>query len=116
MLLFFSSLYVYVVYSINLCLSFFPTRRSSDLIFSFIWGVILINSILSYPSRGPYGKSYYRGNCTGYIIRDLLLYYKPKKFLECFAGGGTRSEEHTSELQSRGHLVCRLLREKKSNT
>src|SRR5436305_15166995 len=30
-------------------------------------------------------------------------------------GGGTdkRSEEHTSELQSRPHLVCRLLLEKK---
>src|SRR5690625_1416947 len=27
--------------------------------------------------------------------------------------GGERSEEHTSELQSRGHLVCRLLLEKK---
>src|SRR5690625_2319300 len=27
--------------------------------------------------------------------------------------GFTRSEEHTSELQSRGHLVCRLLLEKK---
>src|SRR5690625_5929339 len=26
---------------------------------------------------------------------------------------GSRSEEHTSELQSRGHLVCRLLLEKK---
>src|SRR5207253_10484889 len=26
--------------------------------------------------------------------------------------GGERSEEHTSELQSRGHLVCRLLLEK----
>src|SRR5207253_3382398 len=26
----------------------------------------------------------------------------------------TRSEEHTSELQSRGHLVCRLLLEKKN--
>src|SRR5439155_26377204 len=26
---------------------------------------------------------------------------------------GVRSEEHTSELQSRGHLVCRLLLEKK---
>src|SRR5690625_5546618 len=25
-----------------------------------------------------------------------------------------RSEEHTSELQSRGHLVCRLLLEKKN--
>src|SRR3989449_4844385 len=32
-----------------------------------------------------------------------------------FAGQGTsaRSEEHTSELQSRLHLVCRLLLEKK---
>src|SRR5439155_25987014 len=27
--------------------------------------------------------------------------------------GVERSEEHTSELQSRGHLVCRLLLEKK---
>src|SRR5437870_7385697 len=29
------------------------------------------------------------------------------------ACGPFRSEEHTSELQSRGHLVCRLLLEKK---
>src|SRR5690625_7088849 len=28
---------------------------------------------------------------------------------------GARSEEHTSELQSRGHLVCRLLLEKKNH-
>src|SRR5690625_4655679 len=28
----------------------------------------------------------------------------------------TRSEEHTSELQSRGHLVCRLLLEKKKQS
>src|SRR5579884_4384750 len=27
-----------------------------------------------------------------------------------------RSEEHTSELQSRGHIVCRLLLEKKKKT
>src|SRR3712207_8781544 len=33
------------------------------------------------------------------------------------AGGrcGSRSEEHTSELQSRQYLVCRLLLEKKKN-
>src|SRR3712207_7854323 len=30
--------------------------------------------------------------------------------------GGARSEEHTSELQSRQYLVCRLLLEKKSNS
>src|SRR5690606_41698275 len=29
---------------------------------------------------------------------------------------GARSEEHTSELQSRENLVCRLLLEKKKNT
>src|SRR5690625_6291907 len=32
-----------------------------------------------------------------------------------FAAIVRRSEEHTSELQSRGHLVCRLLLEKKKN-
>src|SRR2546422_2179930 len=31
-------------------------------------------------------------------------------------GRGERSEEHTSELQSRLHLVCRLLLEKKKKT
>src|SRR3989442_6753732 len=31
-------------------------------------------------------------------------------------GGNGRSEEHTSELQSRPHLVCRLLLEKKKKT
>src|SRR5690625_7112873 len=31
------------------------------------------------------------------------------------AVGFSRSEEHTSELQSRGHLVCRLLLEQKNS-
>src|SRR5687768_18188674 len=33
--------------------------------------------------------------------------------LPCFGNTTSRSEEHTSELQSRLHLVCRLLLEKK---
>src|SRR5207253_5352275 len=37
------------------------------------------------------------------VSRDLRHLSRPS----------TRSEEHTSELQSRGHLVCRLLLEKK---
>src|SRR5690625_4718494 len=41
----------------------------------------------------------------------LPLYRQQKRF----AREGIRSEEHTSELQSRGHLVCRLLLEKKNN-
>src|SRR5258708_22274783 len=35
--------------------------------------------------------------------------------VETAAGNGYRSEEHTSELQSPDHLVCRLLLEKKKN-
>src|SRR5690625_2715562 len=33
---------------------------------------------------------------------------------EKFSRAGGRSEEHTSEIQSRGHLVCRLLLEKEN--
>src|SRR5215510_16612797 len=33
--------------------------------------------------------------------------------IAAMASRPSRSEEHTSELQSRGHLVCRLLLEKK---
>src|SRR5690625_7016969 len=38
--------------------------------------------------------------------RDAGLYFSNEEV--------ERSEEHTSELQSRGHLVCRLLLEKKT--
>src|SRR5207253_7212054 len=41
---------------------------------------------------------------------DLPAPYEPRQAVE----GTIRSEEHTSELQSRGHLVCRLLLEKKN--
>src|SRR3989475_7262083 len=41
-----------------------------------------------------------------------------KRLRGCFivSGCGSRSEEHTSELQSQSNLVCRLLLEKKKNT
>src|SRR5687768_18278301 len=43
--------------------------------------------------------------CAGRGVADIL----PPQLRE----PGIRSEEHTSELQSRLHLVCRLLLEKK---
>lgn len=52
-----------------------------------------MQSIVSYRNRGNFGDSQYRGNCTGYIIKDLLTHFyptsKPKKFIEIFSGGGT---------------------------
>src|SRR2546430_12832079 len=38
-----------------------------------------------------------------------------RRRLERHAGTPSRSEEHTSELQSQSNLVCRLLLEKKKN-
>src|SRR5690625_6608977 len=40
---------------------------------------------------------------------------RPRFWRVLHLNGRERSEEHTSELQSRGHLVCRLLLEKKKN-
>src|SRR2546429_9951453 len=47
--------------------------------------------------------------------RTVYLSCSTKRFPPscCFASRRQRSEEHTSELQSRLHLVCRLLLEKK---
>src|SRR3712207_8441389 len=45
---------------------------------------------------------------AGFMTRNLRTRSRPVV--------GLRSEEHTSELQSRQYLVCRLLLEKKKNT
>src|SRR2546422_5484747 len=45
--------------------------------------------------------------------RHFEIYETPGGGAEVYRG--VRSEEHTSELQSRLHLVCRLLLEKKKN-
>src|SRR5687768_18286830 len=47
------------------------------------------------------------------FLRTVLLGLSHCTFTACTGLGFGRSEEHTSELQSRLHLVCRLLLEKK---
>src|SRR5439155_20437551 len=91
----------------------FPTRRSSDLWF--------------------WASRFFR---TAFGGDHQCLYVRNRRRLESLTRQGTevtlacrvkdssllrfltykRSEEHTSELQSRGHLVCRLLLEKKKKT
>src|SRR5690625_210428 len=50
---------------------------------------------------------------TEAITADVAGYYAEDGTFLFAADEALRSEEHTSELQSRGHLVCRLLLEKK---
>src|SRR3989449_2592793 len=47
------------------------------------------------------------------LLRHVLSALEPTGSIGTL---GARSEEHTSELQSRLHLVCRLLLEKKKKT
>src|SRR5690606_41522122 len=90
------------VYSFSLCyghfrdLHSFPTRRSSD---------------LRHRGAAPGWRSGSRpGNWQGCLHQNRIR-LSCSCALSC--GGGGRSEEHTSELQSRENLVCRLLLEKK---
>src|SRR5205814_10666967 len=93
-------LYLYDLHS-------FPTRRSSDLTISI---------------SGDFSKA-----CASDDIRETVNYFDVSrrvvefcrtesfKLIEKLAHelAALRSEEHTSELQSLRHLVCRLLLEKK---
>src|SRR5690606_40215450 len=90
----------------------FPTRRSSDLLVALV-------------ERAQHGKA----GASADIGGDAHAHAPPEQPLaveqaraQKEIGGGTehrhraglgRSEEHTSELQSRENLVCRLLLEKK---
>src|SRR5687768_17799620 len=71
-----------------------------------------------------YGPPYYRVHTApdrfDWSVSDDPMHRLRDLGIEVFAdlchfGAPSRSEEHTSELQSRLHLVCRLLLEKKKN-
>src|SRR5690625_5585174 len=52
-----------------------------------------------------YSKKFDKVDIDSFIVSEAEIAEAKNKV--------SRSEEHTSELQSRGHLVCRLLLEKK---
>src|SRR2546422_2337986 len=67
----------------------------------------LFRSLLVAPQIAPALKR------TQDVTRRTLRHAQPAADLRIGEAIATRSEEHTSELQSRLHLVCRLLLEKK---
>src|SRR3712207_7213454 len=71
-------------------------------------------------SSDPRGLDYYRHTAFEFVTEDLgaqsavIAGGRYDGLIESLGGPHTpRSEEHTSELQSRQYLVCRLLLEKK---
>src|SRR5690606_41670889 len=89
----------------------FPTRRSSDLLL----GAIAEDAA----ARGLRLEVAFLGSYE--LVRqaqqrqlDLAVGFTPLPPHRGVASLSLRSEEHTSELQSRENLVCRLLLEKKN--
>src|SRR5687768_17856630 len=77
----------------------FPTRRSSD----------LMNNVRRQSLGPPRTQCMLFDACAEFEPMERFLSERAQRFQRIFE----RSEEHTSELQSRLHLVCRLLLEKK---
>src|SRR5262245_64623602 len=79
----------------------FPTRRSSDLFLQANYNFVSANYFQTFGLRITRGRGFSaqeeQANAPVVVMR------RPN----------VRSEEHTSELQSLRHLVCRLLLEKK---
>src|SRR5207244_11312327 len=93
------SFFFYYFYGHHRHLHSFPTRRSSDLVVELraqLGAPVEVDlAVNATPAPFAIEDSVYRAGCRR---------------------GIDRSEEHTSELQSPDHLVCRLLLEKKKTT
>src|SRR2546429_5330360 len=85
----------------------FPYTRSSDLVMPAL-------------AKSPFWQNPKDPHLKGYVTQGLLGPTIPDYYVFNLAMADVRnqhrSEEHTSELQSRLHLVCRLLLEKKNST
>src|SRR5690606_40911152 len=99
-------------YSTLIHLFFFPTRRSSDLMFGpgAYFGMAAAIAPSNLMDIHPNVKLF---------LSEKTMFVCDYAFLWRYTIGegiyrpNMRSEEHTSELQSRENLVCRLLLEKK---
>src|SRR5204862_7221302 len=87
----------------------FPTRRSSDLSAA----ISTSNDSWLIPSSNMMSNSAWRNGGATLFFTTFTRTWLP---ITTSRSVTTRSEEHTSELQSRRDLVCRLLLEKKNKT
>src|SRR5699024_12302424 len=90
----------------------FPTRRSSDLIGLDVGSTTVKLVIIDNDNNLKYSEYRRHRSDVEETVRDVIKEaYEKTDYKDA-----DRSEEHTSELQSRFDLVCRLLLEKKKKT
>src|SRR5207253_9027788 len=96
--------YFYCWYGDHRVLHSFPTRRSSDL---------AAGAAAAWTALQPDQSALALLLLAGGLVAAGAAWLESGPGSSKELAGDERSEEHTSELQSRGHLVCRLLLEKK---
>src|SRR5690349_24222775 len=88
----------------------FPTRRSSDL------AAVPASTVpSSAPAAAPAGVNRNRARRGDALTPAVVAHAQRDRVIPGGVERMGRSEEHTSELQSRRDLVCRLLLEKKKS-
>src|SRR5207302_6887840 len=96
----------------NRSLHSFPTRRSSDLGLA-PTALTLKATLAPRLTEKSAGCVVMRGWAKALPATNVRSQEADRVMIRRLRFMGTRSEEHTSELQSRENLVCRLLLEKK---
>ncbi len=51
-----------------------------------------MKSVMSFPERGKWGDSRWRGNCSGHVIRELVEHFRPQTFVDACEGSGTSGD------------------------
>ena len=51
-----------------------------------------MKSVMSFPERGNYGNSNWRGNTSGYVIKELIEHFNPRLFVDACEGSGTSKD------------------------
>ena len=52
----------------------------------------MLKSVVSYPDRGPWGNASWKGNFSGWLVCDLLEFFRPTFFVDPMEGSGTSGQ------------------------
>src|SRR5699024_12760330 len=103
--------FIFSYFSISLPIFFLFNDPSTSLIYTLSLHDALPIYLISFLSNSLAFTILKKSRKRSYMIFSLIFF---RISYDCLSNS-SRSEEHTSELQSRFDLVCRLLLEKKKN-
>src|SRR2546427_9514925 len=89
--------------------------RSTLFPYTTLFRSVVVSWLASRTAHTATSKAVQYGALAGFVVAEAIIFVPLLYMANTYAPGviTSRSEEHTSELQSQSNLVCRLLLEKK---